>query len=235
MKKTLLVSAMVALGLSAPALAEAEKPAPKCDHMDLVLVLDKSGSMHGLESDTIGGFNSMIEKQRKLEVKTDVTTVLFSDKYITLHAREDLGKVGEMTSQDYTTGGMTALLDAVGRTIDTVASYDNKQYENSKVVFVIITDGQENSSKEYTKDQLKRIVSERQERDKWEFVFLGANIDAVSEARSMGINSNHAIKYRNTESGVRANYNAVADFAAEAAAAEGEVSDAWKKEVEQDK
>ena len=203
--------------------------------LDLVLVIDKSGSMGGLESDTIGGFNSMINKQKELKIDTTVTTVLFNDQYKLLYDRKKLEEIPEMTNKDYVTGGMTALLDAVGRTIHTVDQIENINAPDHKVVFAIITDGQENYSKEYRKDLIKQLISIRQEKYGWEFVFLGANIDAVGEARSLGINSDNAIKYKNTKEGVRANYDAISSFAEEAVmGAPSDAPKAWKNKVKED-
>lgn len=234
------LAGLALLGLALGAAAETPekesvKEKIKPSHIDLVLVLDKSGSMSGLEDDTIGGFNSMLEKQRQLDVATDVTTVLFSDQYKVVHERESIKNIEPMTAKDYTPGGMTALLDAVGRTIGKVQDYSKIDAKDNKVIFVIITDGKENYSKEYKKAQVKKLIEKKQENSEWEFVFLGANIDAATEAGSLGIVRDHAVKYRNTPSGVRANYDAVARFAAEAAAPTEAHESNWKEAVEEDK
>ena len=154
----------------------------------MVLVLDESGSMSDLTRDTIGGFNSMIEKEKKLDVDAHVTTVLFNDQYKMLYNRRELKDVRKMTDKDYTPGGMTALLDAVGRTIhkmDMVSGIHRKDKGN-KVLFVIITDGEENDSKEYTYADVKKLIKDRQENAGWEFIFLGANIDTRRKRKTWG-------------------------------------------------
>lgn len=211
--------------------AEEVKPS----HVEMVLVLDESGSMSDLTRDTIGGFNSMIEKEKKLDVDAHVTTVLFNDQYKMLYNRRELKDVSKMTDKDYTPGGMTALLDAVGRTIhkmDMVAGIHRKDKGN-KVLFVIITDGEENDSKEYTYADVKKLIKDRQENAGWEFIFLGANIDAAAAAENLGIDRDRAVKYKNTGSGVRANFKAVAELS-DSLAKSGRVSDRWKETVEKD-
>ncbi|MBS5719004.1 MAG: VWA domain-containing protein, partial [Megasphaera micronuciformis] len=203
------------------------------NHLELVMVIDQSGSMSGLEDDTIGGFNSMISKQKKDDVDANVTAVVFSDNAKTIYDRERLGNVREMTDKEYTPGGMTALMDAIGTTITKVEKYDGINEKNNKVLFVIITDGQENDSKEYTKDTIKRMISDKQERDGWEFVFLGANIDAASEAKSIGVKAENAAKYKNTDAGVRANYAAVADLAKDIVS-DNRIRSNWKNNLVED-
>ncbi len=211
------------------ATAEADK---KYDHVDLVMILDKSGSMHGMESDTIGGFNSMLDKQRKLDVKTDVTTVMFNNRSDYIHERKPLSDIKNITSEDYVPQGTTALLDCVGETIDKVSGYYAVNDKKNKVIFAIITDGKENSSHEYTKKIVKKLIEDKKEAG-WEFIFLGANIDAVSEAGAIGITSDRVVQYKATKMGVRKNFDAVASFAEEAVAGNS-VSDNWKEKAEQD-
>lgn len=205
--------------------------------IELVLVLDKSGSMHGLEADTIGGFNSMIDQQKNNNLKGKVTTVLFNNEYNVLYSQSNLETVTPMTDKDYITGGTTALLDAVGNTLIKVENYDTVKNKESQVVFVVITDGLENASTEFSTQKIKNIISEKQEKDGWKFVFLGANIDAVSAADSIGIDKNNAIKYKNSSSGVRKNFDAVAEFSREAAeeSVGSSPSSNWKELVEEDK
>lgn len=237
MKKLLAITALSAALFFGQTAAAEEKAAEevKPSHVEMVLVLDESGSMSDLTHDTIGGFNSMIEKEKKLDVDAHVTTVLFNDQYKMLYNRRELKDVSKMTDKDYTPGGMTALLDAVGRTIhkmDMVAGIHRKDKGN-KVLFVIITDGEENDSKEYTYADVKKLIKDRQENAGWEFIFLGANIDAAAAAENLGIGRDRAVKYKNTGSGVRANFKAVAELS-DSLAKSGRVSDEWKSQVEED-
>ena len=164
---------------------------------EVLMVLDKSGSMYDMTNDTIGGFNSMIQKYRDMKLPVRVTTVLFNDKSKVLHDRQDINTVRELTGDDYTASGSTALLDALGQSITRLSEVpDVKEGKDTQVVVVIITDGQENSSKEYKKSTVKNIIEDMQKKG-WKFMFLGANIDAVSEAGSLGIDTNNAVKYRN--------------------------------------
>ncbi len=221
---------------AAPVQAAAqEKIAEKPTHIELVLVIDKSGSMSGLESDTIGGFNSMIEKQKKLGVGVNVTAVLFNDKRQLLYDRRQILGVRPMTAQEYETGGTTALLDAVGDTILRMQRVEGIEAKGTKVIFVIITDGLENASTEFTREKVKRMISDRQEKAGWEFVYLGANIDAAEEADAIGVDRANAVTYKNTHTGVRANYDAVSAYVKEAAEEpEAKVRGEWKKHVEED-
>ena len=151
---------------------------------ELVFILDRSGSMGGLESDTIGGFNSLLEKQKKVEGKCSLTTVLFDHDYELLHDRINIQAVSPLTEKDYYVRGSTALLDAVGRTISKIEHVQEttaEEYRAGKVMFVIITDGMENASREYTTKKVKSMIEAEKEKG-WEFVFLGANMDAVETA-----------------------------------------------------
>lgn len=170
----------------------------KTNLTELVFILDKSGSMGGLESDTIGGFNSMLRKQKEAEGECRITTVLFDNRYELLHDRIDINAVSEMTDEQYQVGGMTALLDAIGRTIHKIVLVQKntaEEYRAEKVIFVIITDGAENASKEYTSKKVKKQIEQQKEKYGWEFVFLGANIDAVETAGRFGISADRAIDY----------------------------------------
>ena len=176
---------------------------------ELVFVLDRSGSMSGLESDTIGGFNSMLRKQKKIEGESYITTVLFDDRYELLHDHIGLDKVRELTEDDYYTRGCTALYDAVGKTIKKM---DNiiRQQGASRVMFVIITDGLENASIEYNNRQIRELIDRRTNESGWEFVFLGANIDAETEAQKIGIRRERAARYHNDSKGVGRNFDSIA-------------------------
>ncbi|MBQ0060045.1 MAG: VWA domain-containing protein, partial [Lachnospiraceae bacterium] len=152
---------------------------------ELVFILDRSGSMGGLEKDTIGGFNAMIERQKKQEGQVNVTTVLFDDKYDMIHDRIPINDLRPMTEDDYYVRGCTALLDAMGETIHRMGNtqkYLVEEKRAEKVIFVITTDGMENASRHYDRAQIKRMIERQKEKYGWEFIFLGANMDAVAEA-----------------------------------------------------
>ena len=224
----------VFLGTASSAEAAAKKAKEKPARVELVMVLDKSGSMAGLESDTIGGFNAMIEKEKKLDAKVNVTTVLFSDVLDTIYDREDIRRIKPLTGKEYEVGGTTALLDAVGSTILKVSRTEGVQDKGTKVVFVIITDGLENASEEFTKEKVKKMISDKQEKAGWDFIYLGANIDAAKEADSIGVNKKNAVTYRNTGSGVRRNFEAVSAYVAETVESSDSERGSWKEHVEQD-
>jgi len=178
---------------------------------EIIFLLDRSGSMGGLESDTIGGFNAFIEKQKEMPGKTIVTTVLFDDRYEILWngaAIEDI----KLTEKEYFVRGMTALLDAVGKTILDVNNrllMTEESKRPGKVIFVITTDGMENSSKEFTYKQVKEMIKQRKEKNNWEFIFLGANIDAIKEAGSIGINHGDAYCFEASHEGVSRMYGII--------------------------
>ena len=224
--------AFAAVGMAETVVAAAV-PAEKPERIELVLVLDKSGSMQGLESDTIGGFNSMIKKQKALDVPVRVTAVLFNDKADVLYESRSIHSVHALTEKEYEVGGTTALLDAVGSTILNVDQKGNVK-KGTKVVFVIITDGMENASREFTKTKVKQMISDKQEKYGWDFIYLGANIDAAEEAGAIGVKKANAVTYRNTESGVRANYDAVSAYVKEAAEMGAVASSKWRSHVEED-
>lgn len=180
---------------------------------ELVFILDRSGSMTGLESDTIGGFNSMIEEQKKEPGDAYVTTVLFDHEYKLLHDHVDLKEIAPITDKEYHPRGTTALLDAVGRTINDIGVRLNDTPEEerpSKVIFVITTDGYENASKEFSKAKVKEMIEHQQSKYSWVFMFLGANMDAVSEAGSLGIKTDFARTYTANEIGTESVYRSVA-------------------------
>lgn len=180
---------------------------------EMVFILDKSGSMYHLTEDTIGGFNSLIDKQRLEQGEAYVTTVLFDDQYRKLHDHVNIQEVKPITSNEYYAGGCTALVDAVGNTIDSVGkrlSETPEEERPEKVVFVIVTDREENSSVEYSKSRVKEMIEHQQSKYSWTFMFLGANIDAVSEAGNLGINLDFARTYSATEIGTQSVYDSVA-------------------------
>ena len=168
--------------------------------LDLVFLIDRSGSMHGSEEDTIGGFNSFIEKERKKEFNTNVTTILFDDQYEVLYKRQPINEVKKLTSSEYYVRGMTALLDAIGKTIVSL----DKEIDN-KVLFVIMTDGMENSSVEFSKSQIKNMISSHN----WEFIFIGADIDSYGEAASIGIRRSRVANYEKSSRGFKNLYRSV--------------------------
>jgi len=165
---------------------------------EIVFILDRSGSMDYLVADTIGGFNSFIEAQKQEDGEALLTTILFDDQYEILHNGVDIKTVKPMTTKEYSARGMTALLDAIGKTINTVGDRLNKFNEDnrpSKVIFVITTDGQENQSKEFNRKQIKEMIEHQTSKYNWQFLFLGANIDAVGTAKSFGISGQFASNY----------------------------------------
>ncbi len=176
---------------------------------ELVMVLDRSGSMSGLEEDTIGGFNSMIEKQRKAEGEAYVSVLLFDGQREVLYDRVEISKVEPMNDSQYYVRGCTALLDAVGcaiRHIEKVHKYAREEDVPEKTIFVITTDGLENASRQYRYEDVRRMISRKTEKDGWEFLFLGANIDAVAEAGRIGIRANRAARYEHDGAGTQLNY-----------------------------
>ena len=181
---------------------------------ELVFILDRSGSMGGLESDTIGGFNAMIQKQKKQEGTCWVSTVLFDHESQVLHDRLPLAEVPLMTDRDYTVRGCTALLDAIGDAIHHIANihkYAREEDRPEKTIFVITTDGMENASRMYTYDKVRRMITREQEEYHWEFIFLGANIDAAKESGRLGIRRGHSANYHSDTTGTRLNYDVLSN------------------------
>ena len=204
---------------------------------EMVFVLDRSGSMSGLAADTIGGFNELIEKQKKIEGRAYVTTVLFDHEYEVLHDHVALGEVAPLTDKEYFARGSTALLDAVGRTIDSVGARLAAAPEEERpehVVFVITTDGRENSSREYTAKQVREMVEHQQQKYSWQFVFLGANMDAVSEARNLGISAKYAADFTPTGRGVNRMYAKALDNVMCCERMGASLSADWKSALETD-
>ena len=179
---------------------------------ELVFILDRSGSMSGLEDDVIGGFNAMIEKQKKVPGEAIVTTVLFDDKYQLLHDRISLKGIAPLTDKDYYVRGCTALLDSIGRTIakeSNTIKHTIPEERPENVLVVINTDGYENSSREYTWKQIQTMIRKMRTKYNWEFIFLGANIDSAQMADELGIDRNNAVDYHADEEGVASNFNSV--------------------------
>ena len=182
----------------------------KTNITELVFILDRSGSMHGLEGDTIGGYNSLLKKQKKQTNPAMVTTVLFDDYYEVLHSRENIKTVSPITKEQYYVRGSTALLDAMGKTILRISRKQkslpaNKRADN--VVIVITTDGYENASTEFTSSKVKSLVEQHKEKYGWEFIFLGANIDSFATAESFGISRNRAANYHADSQGTKKNFS----------------------------
>lgn len=206
------------------------------DLTELVFILDKSGSMHGLEADTIGGFNSLIEKQKKEDGKALVTTVLFDDKTEVIHDRVDLEYIRNMSSEQYVTGGTTALLDAVGGAVSHIRKihkYIRPEDVPAKTLFIITTDGMENASRRFTYDKVKKLIKHQNEKYGWEFIFLGANIDAAETAVNMGISKDRAADYISDHEGTALNYSVLSEVTSAIRSGIG-VAPGWSKSITDD-
>ena len=203
---------------------------------EIVFILDRSGSMSGLESDTIGGFNSLIEKQKKEEGEALVSTVLFSGASAVIHDRVPIQEVPPMTEKDYIVGGCTALLDAIGGAIHHIGNihkYARSEDVPQHTLFVITTDGMENASRRYSVHQVQEMICHQQKKYGWEFLFLGANIDAVETAGRLGIAPERAVNYHSDSQGTRLNYEA-GSRAASSVRASAPLGAGWKAEIEKD-
>ena len=202
----------------------------------IVYAYDHSGSMSGLESDTIGGFNSMIEKQKKEDGQAVVSTVLFDNESTVIHDRLPLDKVPRMTEKQYFTRGCTALLDAVGGAIHHIGNvhkYARKEDIPEKTLFVITTNGYENASRRYDYDKVRKMIERQKEKYSWEFLFLGANIDAAAEAKRFGISADRAVNYKCDEVGTALNYEVISDAVCSVRACRPLSAD-WKKRIDED-
>lgn len=202
---------------------------------ELVFILDKSGSMSGLEADTIGGFNSMLQKQQALPGECRITTVLFDNNYELLHDRIDIKAVSPLSEKEYWVGGSTALIDAIGRTINKIASVQKNtapEYRAENIIFIIITDGMENSSREYSAKKVKAMI-EKQKKSGWEFIFLGANIDAVETASNFGISADRAQNFHADSAGVGLNFKVMGKAIAGLRTC-GKLSKNWDEEIKED-
>ncbi len=208
----------------------------KKNFTELVFILDKSGSMHGLEPDTIGGFNSMIEKQKREEGTAVVSTILFSDESRVIHDRVSLDEIKPLTEKEYSVGGCTALIDAIGGAIHHIGNihkYARNEDVPEHTMFVITTDGMENASRRYSSDKVKQMIERQKEKYGWEFLFLGANIDAVETAKRFGISSDRAVKYVSDKEGTALNYE-ILNQAISVVRANATLGADWKKTIEED-
>ncbi|WP_281862670.1 vWA domain-containing protein [Planomicrobium okeanokoites] len=208
----------------------------KNEMTELVFVLDKSGSMAGLEKDTIGGFNALVEKQRKLQGDVRVTTVLFNQSYELLHDRISLKGISPLAEDDYEVGGTTALLDAIGSTVQKIANAQKRTMEEEradKVMFVITTDGMENASCEYNYKKINEMIAMQKQKFNWEFIFLGANIDAVATARQFGVEEEFAVEYHADPEGTQLNYQVLSEAVSSFRTGKS-IDRNWKKDIEKD-
>ena len=201
---------------------------------EMVFIIDKSGSMAGMEEDTVGGFNAMIEKQKKLDGKCYISTVLFSNRSSVLHDRMDIQKIEPLTEREYCVGGGTALLDAIGGAIHHIGNvhkYARNEDVPEHTIFVITTDGMENASCEYDSERVKQMIRRQEERYGWEFLFVAANIDAVETARNIGIRRERAANYKQTREGTHKVYEAV-EYAMCSLRCEAPLGDEWKEKLD---
>ena len=178
------------------------KKSPSTENLDLIFLMDRSGSMSGSESDTIGGFNSFIKREKNKRLNTRVTTILFDDRYEVLYKRKPITQVAELTDAEYWVRGCTALLDAIGKTVNTL----DREIDN-KVLFVIMTDGMENASREFSKEQIVSLINNHN----WEFIYIGADIDSYAEAGNIGIRKSRVANYKKTKEGFDDVYLSVSD------------------------
>lgn len=203
---------------------------------ELVFILDRSGSMAGLESDTIGGFNAMIQKQKKEEGEAYVSTILFDNVSEVLHDRLKLSEVPEMTDKEYTVRGCTALIDAIGgaiKHIGNIHKYARKEDVPAHTMFIITTDGYENASRQYSSDQVKKMIEHQKKKYGWEFLFIGANIDAVETAQHFGIERNRAVNYNADSKGTKILYETIS-APISAMRANAAISDDWSTQINED-
>ena len=210
---------------------------PKDLLTEIVFILDRSGSMSGMESDVIGGFNSMLKKQKETSVRAYVSTVLFDHEAIVLHDREKIEQVPLMTEKDYKPRGTTALLDAIGSSIKhiaTVHKYARAEDRPTHTLFVITTDGRENASHAYNFEKIKRMVEEQKQKYNWEFIFLGADIDAISIAGRIGIDRDYSVKYKRDEEGILLSYETVSNVVSSRCSSDAKLSKNWKRALEED-
>lgn len=203
---------------------------------ELVFILDRSGSMSGLESDTIGGYNALLQKQKKESGEALITTVLFDDRYELLHDRINLRGIELITDREYFVRGSTALLDAVGKTINKIINVQKHTLEAERaehVMFVITTDGMENASREFSYKKLSQMIEHQKNKYGWEFIFLGANIDAIATAERFGISKDRATNYNADSEGTLLNYEVISETVS-CMRANQAISQDWKERIEED-
>ena len=209
----------------------------KKDLTEIVFILDRSGSMSGLESDTIGGFNSMIKKQKKEAGEALVSTVLFDDECEVIHDRVPMGEVKKLTEKEYFVGGCTALLDAIGEAIHHIGNihkYARDEDRPEKTLFIITTDGMENASHRYTYAKVKKMVERQKEKYGWEFLFLGANMDAIDVANHIGIQADRAVTYECDEAGTALNFDVMSEAVSHVRCCKAPLGSGWKSRIEED-
>ena len=203
---------------------------------EIVFIIDRSGSMSGLEADTIGGFNSMIEKQKKAEGEALISTVLFDSTSEVIHDRVSVQNIKPMTAEDYTVRGCTALLDAIGGAIHHIGNvhkYARAEDVPEHTMFVITTDGMENASRRYDSEKVKKMIERQKENYGWEFLFLGANIDAVETAKHFGISEDRAVNYHSDSEGTQLNYEVLSEAICSVRCSAPLGAD-WKKRIDED-
>ncbi|MBE5790950.1 MAG: hypothetical protein E7322_02195 [Clostridiales bacterium] len=203
---------------------------------EIVFILDRSGSMAGLEKDTIGGFNSMINRQKQADGEAYISTVLFDTETQVIHDRKNLKTIAPMTEKDYFVRGCTALLDAIGGAIHHIGNvhkYAREEDRPEKTLFIITTDGMENASRKYSSDKVKQMIERQKSKYNWEFLFLGANIDAVETAGHFGIEADRAVNYHSDKQGTALNYEVLSD-AISSVRASRPLESNWKQRIDED-
>lgn len=208
----------------------------KTHRTELVFILDRSGSMAGLESDTIGGYNALLKDQSNVKGEATVTTVLFDDNFELLHDRINIKEIMPITEKDYYVRGCTALLDAIGNTIQKIVNVEkskSEEYKADKVLFVITTDGMENASREFGYSKIKQMIEIQKENYGWEFIFLGANIDAIETAERFGINADRTANYHADSQGTVLNYKIMSNAVKNMREC-GNIDSSWKDEIDKD-
>jgi uncharacterized protein YegL len=204
--------------------------------LELVFILDRSGSMAGLEDDTIKGFNSLMNKQRNEVGEAIITTVLFDHSYELLHDRINLKSIRNITDKEYYVRGSTALLDAIGYTIDKIGNVQKvtqEEHRADKVLFVITTDGMENSSRKFNYKMIKQMIENQKRKYNWEFIFMGANMDAISVANTFGIDANRAVNYHSDQKGTSLNFKSMSKVVSDLRMNQS-IDEDWKNEIDED-